>query len=101
MYKREMLFKFLACIVQEKNKYKDCKHLLILKILPANIKISFMTFLSSHWSISSCVNSWLALEIILRVTGSFHANFRITGFYQKDETSFQKRVTGKIFTVSK
>jgi hypothetical protein len=57
-----MLFKFLACIVQEKNKYKDCKHLLILKIIPSKIQISSTAFLSSHWSIFSCVNSWLAFE---------------------------------------
>jgi hypothetical protein len=93
-----MVFKTLTCLVQEKKKYKVFLLASYLKIVP---KYAVLAFLRSHWSIFSGVHSWPALVTIFRIAAAFRNSFRVTGGYRKVETCSLKRVTGRIFTISK
>ncbi len=93
-----MVFKFLACLVKAKNKYKvsacllPWKLFLILKIVPKATSIDF----------SSVYIHGPAFGTVFSITGGFRNSFfRVTGGYRKAGTGFLKMITGRIFSSSK
>jgi hypothetical protein len=96
----QMIFKFSACLVQEKNKYKDAAYFfenpyLIYRMFRELHHISVQAFLRSHWSIFSRVHQWLGFGS----QTTFGTYLRVTGGFRKAGTSFLKRATGKILTI--
>jgi hypothetical protein len=103
----QMIFKFLAYLVREKNKYKFL--LAFLKKLTNSNNctercIKFLFRLSfavlGLFSFVYTVHSWQAFRTIFIITAVFQNNFRVAGGYLKDGTTSMKGVTGRIFTIS-
>jgi hypothetical protein len=87
-----MVFKFLACIVQETKKstrlhlasymektykFKNCSE--------SCIKFIFRLSSALIGQFYPGANLWPAFQTILRITGGFRNNFRVTDIYRKRE----------------
>jgi hypothetical protein len=95
----------LPVLVQQKINISFClllwNPLLMPKIVPKAASNSVPAALCSHWSIFFSVRSWPDVGTIFERQAAFGTTFRVTGGYRKAGTSSLKRVTGKIFTISK
>ncbi len=101
----QMVFKLLACPVEEKKKKKFClllwKHAKILKTVPKAASDFCFGYPSlSLVSFFSRVLSWGAFGTIFRITMAFWTTVKVTDRNQKSRKSYLKAVTGRIFIIT-
>ncbi len=96
-----VILKFLGCFVRE-TVIKRVSPCYFVKLTNSKDFCFVFPFLHCHWSIFSNVQYMSASETIFRITGGFRNSLlESQAAYLKAGKSFLKKVTGRIFRISK